>query len=150
MTAAIVRPYCRWMILRDYAQVLAIEAASFGCRTWTGEDYYACLRQRNCIGMVAEQDDRVLGVMLYDLFPHHLHLIRFAVHPEYRRGGVGTNMLAKLVSKLSSHRRKRITIEVPETYLPALLFFKSMSFTAVEVRRDAFGTEDAILMEYRL
>lgn len=50
--------YCqiRWMIRRDMAEVLNIEHDSFEF-PWTEEDFLGCLRQRNCIGMIAEGPD---------------------------------------------------------------------------------------------
>src|SRR5439155_698350 len=82
-----------------------------------------CLRQRNCIGMVAEQGEKVVGFMIYELHKAKLHILNFAVHPGCRRLGVGAQMVQKLISKLSSHRRTRITLEVRETNLGALLYF---------------------------
>jgi len=52
----------RWMIRRDMAEVLRIERESFEYH-WTEEDFLCCLRQRNCIGMVAEADGQVVGLV---------------------------------------------------------------------------------------
>ena len=59
-------------------------------------------------------------------------------------------LIEKLVSKLSSQRRTRITLEVRETNLPAQLFFSTSGFRAVSVLRDFYDdtTEDAYLMKY--
>ena len=146
-----VRVHIRWMIRRDMPEVLQTEQESFEY-AWTEEDFLRCLRQRNCIGMVAEQGERVVGFMIYELHKQKLHILNFAVHPHYRRGGVGQQMVAKLISKLSSHRRTRITLEVRETNLPAQLFFRSQDFKAVRVLRHFYedSGEDAFLMQYRL
>ena len=50
-----VRVHIRWMIRRDMPEVLDIENQAFEF-PWTEEDFIRCLRQRNCIGMVAELD----------------------------------------------------------------------------------------------
>ena len=146
-----VRVHIRWMIRRDMPEVLQTEQESFEY-SWTEEDFLRCLRQRNCIGMVAEQGERVVGFMIYELHKARLHILNFAVHPQYRRVGVGAQMVAKLISKLSSHRRTRITLEVRETNLPAQLFFRSQGFKAVRVLRGFYedSGEDAFLMYYRL
>ena len=47
-------------------------------------------------------------------------------------------MVAKLVGKLSSHRRTRIGLQVRETNLPAQLFFRALDFRAVEVVRECY------------
>lgn len=145
------RAHIRWMIRRDMPEVLQTEQDSFEF-SWTEEDFLRCLRQRNCIGMVAEQGERVVGFMIYELHKQKLHILNFAVHPGYRRGAVGAQMVAKLISKLSSHRRTRITLEVRETNLPAQLFFRSQGFRAVRVLRHFYedSGEDAFLMQYVL
>ena len=61
-----VAVHIRWMIRRDMAEVLDIENESFEF-PWQEEDFLRCLKQRNCIGMVAEQDDQVLGQLLLRL-----------------------------------------------------------------------------------
>jgi ribosomal-protein-alanine N-acetyltransferase len=146
-----VRVHIRWMIRRDMPEVLQTEQESFEF-SWTEEDFLRCLRQRNCIGMVAEQGERVVGFMIYELHKQKLHILNFAVHPQFRRYGVGGQMVSKLISKLSSHRRTRITLEVRETNLPAQLFFRAQNFRAVKVLRAFYedSGEDAFLMQYRL
>ena len=142
--------HIRWMIRRDMPSVLAIEEASFEY-PWSEEEFIRCLRQRNCIGMVAERDDEVVGFMIYELHKNRLHLLNFAVAPDCRRTTVGGSMVEKLVSKLSDDRRNRIMLEVRETNLDAQLFFRSLGFRAISVLRDYYEdtTEDAYLMQFR-
>jgi ribosomal-protein-alanine N-acetyltransferase len=146
-----VRVHIRWMIRRDMPEVLQTEQESFEY-SWTEEDFLRCLRQRNCIGMVAEQGEKVVGFMIYELHKNKLHILNFAVNPNYRRLGVGSQMVAKLISKLSSHRRTRITLEVRETNLDAQLFFRKQGFRALRVLRSFYedSGEDAYLLQYRL
>lgn len=146
-------PVCvhiRWMIRRDMPAVLAIEQSCFEF-AWTEEDFIRCLRQRNCIGMVAEKDDEIVGFMIYELHKNRLHILNFAVRPDQRRHGVGGAMCSKLFGKLSHERRNRIMLEVRETNLDAQLFFKSLGFRAISVLRDFYDDtiEDAYLMQYR-
>lgn len=142
--------HIRWMIRRDMAEVLDIENESFEF-PWTEEDFIRCLRQRNCIGMVAEHDERVVGFMIYELHKTRLHLLNFSVGSDFQRRGVGSQMVSKLAGKLSSQRRTRITLEVRETNLAAQLFFRNSDFRAVSVLRSYYDDtpEDAYLMQYR-
>jgi ribosomal-protein-alanine N-acetyltransferase len=138
------------MIRRDMPNVLGIETGSFEF-PWVEDDFIRCLRQRNCIGMVAEENERVVGFMIYELHKNRLHILNFAVDQESRRRGIGQAMVAKLVGKLSHDRRNRIMLEVRETNLSAQLFFKKLGFRAVSVLRDFYEdtAEDAYLMQYR-
>jgi ribosomal-protein-alanine N-acetyltransferase len=145
-----INVHIRWMIRRDMQEVLEIEKASFEF-PWSEEDFIRCLRQRNCIGMVAEHDERVVGFMIYELHKNQLHVLNFAVDPSSRRSGVGQQMVKKLIGKLSQQRRNRILLEIRETNLMAQIFFRKLGFQAISVLRDYYDdtTEDAYVMQYR-
>jgi [ribosomal protein S18]-alanine N-acetyltransferase len=145
-----VRVHIRWMIRRDMPEVMAIEAGSFEF-PWLDDDFVRCLRQRNCIGMVAEHEDRVVGFMIYELHKTRIHVLNFAVARDDRRRGVGSQMIAKLTAKLSTQRRSRVLLEVRETNLAAQLFFRENGFRAVSVLRSYYADtpEDAYMMQYR-
>jgi [ribosomal protein S18]-alanine N-acetyltransferase len=147
----LLRVHIRWMIRRDMPEVLQTEQESFDY-SWTEEDFLRCLRQRNCIGMVAEHQEKVVGFMIYELHKNKLHILNFAVAPAVRRLGIGQQMVQKLIGKLSSHRRTKITLAVRETNLPAQVFFRSQEFKATKVLRGYYedSGEDAFLMQYRL
>ena len=61
-SSSLLPVHIRWMIRRDMPSVLAIEQECFEF-PWYEDDFVRCLRQRNCIGMVAELDDKVVGYM---------------------------------------------------------------------------------------
>lgn len=149
----------RWLIRRDMPEVLAIEAEAFEY-VWTEEDFLCCLRERNCIGMVAtvgagadpKDFGTTVGFMIYELHRERLRLLNFAVARDWQRMGVGTAMARRLIDKLTQQRRREIRLEVRETNLAAQLFFKAMGFRALGVLKDRYDdtTEDAYLMRYVL
>jgi len=145
-----IRVHVRWMIRRDMPEVMAIEQESFEF-PWYEENFIRVLRQRNCIGMVAEHDEQVVGFMIYELHRIRIHVLNFAVHPDFRRHGIGNQMIAKLTAKLSFQRRSRMALEVRETNLGAQLFFRECGFRAVSVLRNYYADtpEDAYLMQFR-
>ncbi len=140
----------RWIIRRDHPAVLDIETKSFEF-PWHRDDLMRHLRRRNCIGLVAEHDERVVGYMIYELSKPRIHLLNFAVDRVFRRLGVGTQMVRELIAKLSAKRRSRIMLEVRETNLSAQLFFLKNGFRAVSVLREYYEDtpEDAYQMQYR-
>lgn len=156
--AASARPrfdvHIRWMIRRDMPEVLDIEDATNG--GWSEEDFLRVLRQRNAIGMVCEglkeHREKVLAFMIYELHKERLEVMTMRVHPEFQRRDVGTQMVEKLVSKLSSHRRFEIRTTIPETNLGAAMFLRAMRFLAVELRRGEFdgGDVDGYVMSYEI
>ncbi len=141
--------HIRWMLRRDMPAVTDIDWQCFEF-PWTEQEFIDCLRNRNCIGMVAECDDRVCGFMIYELTKHRLRLLNFAVAPHFHRCGVGKLMALKLISKLNE-RRRRIEVVVRERNLTAQKFFASCGFRAVEVVQDAYENSDeaGYLFQYR-
>jgi ribosomal-protein-alanine N-acetyltransferase len=139
------------MIRRDMAEVLEIEQEAFEF-PWSDDDFTRCMRQRNCIGMVAEMADSVVAFMIYELHRSRLHVLNFAVRRSHRRLGIGTQMMEKLVGKLTPERRSRVVLEVRERNLPAQLFFRTLGYRAISVLKDFYQdtTEDAYLMQYVL
>lgn len=120
--------HIRWMIRRDMPEVLEIENKSYET-PWSEEEFIRCLRQRNVIGMVAEWNDKVIGHMVYALHSKTIELLNIAVEPDYRRSMIGTLMIDKLVCKLHTQRRNRISAIVSDENLGAQLFFRDVGFT---------------------
>lgn len=144
-----VRARVRWMIRRDLPEVCRIETESHE-HPWCEEDFFRCLRQRNCIGKVATVGESVVGFTIYELQKRQRRFLNFAVHPEHRRGGIGRLMIEKELSGLMRIFRDRLTVEVRETDLDAQLFFREMGLKATGVSREFYADsgEDAFAMQY--
>ncbi len=143
-----ISAHIRWMVRRDMPEVLAIEYEY----PWCEEDFLRCLRQHNCIGMVVEHNDNIIGFVIYELNHNKINILNLAIHPEFRHRGVGRIIIYKLIGKLSCHRRNQITISLRETALGAQLFLRGLGFRATEVIRGYYPNteEDAYLMCYSL
>ena len=141
----------RWMIRRDLAEVVEIERLSFEQR-WNEKVFLQVLRQRTCIGIVAEHNHRVVGFMIYELHKNMISILNFAVHPDYQNKRVGTQLINRVKDKLTQQRRREIILEVRETNLPAQVFFRKLDFRAVGVLDNYFEDvgEDAYIMVYQL
>lgn len=98
----------RWMIGRDMPEVLAIESA---CRErpWQKERFLKALRQRNVVGMVADNEANctVDGFVVYNLIAGAMRVVHIASN----RGGM-VAMIAKLLAKLNTHRRREVLVNV--------------------------------------
>ena len=126
--------HIRWMIRKDMSPVLDIEADSFEF-PWLEDDFIRCLRKRNCIGMVAEHDEQVIGYMIYELSRNYIYLLNFVVAPAFRRQGVGRQMVKKLLGKMSPQRRRVLEFVVRERNVDAQLFFHAMGMKGVAILR---------------
>lgn len=141
--------HVRWLIPRDVPEVMEIDRRAFPARhRWTEPELLMALRQRNCIGMVAEHGDMVVGFMVYELQKQRIDLLKLAVHPEFQRQHVGRQLMRKLQGKLSAGRRQAIEVRVPDGNLDGHLWLRAMGFRAVEVERRGFGREDAYVFRF--
>lgn len=144
--------HIRWMIRRDMPEVLEIEKATFRDDAWQEEDFLRSLRQNNIIGMVADYDGAIIGYMLYQLHKHRFELLTLVTCPVWRNRGVGSQMVDKMIAKMSNMRRHRLDIEVSEMNLKALKFLAKRGFRAVGVLRNGWrcGERDAYQMRWAL
>jgi len=145
--------HMRWMIRRDLPDVLEIERASFEF-PWAEDDFIRCLRQRNCIGVVAEfgpngAKERA-GYIVYELHAGRFHVLSFAVHPKFRRSGVGAAMLDWLKGRLGRLNRRHIFFEIRESNVPAQLFARAQGFRAQSILRSFYDDtgEDAYMFAF--
>lgn len=139
----------RWIIRRDMQEVLEIERHSHE-HPWGEDEFRIRLRQRNCVGMAAEHNQRITGFMIYLLERKYIHLLNFAVHPAYYRQGVGSALVQRLIEKLVYQLRGEIIVDVPESNLRAQLFLKSQGFWATDIIQGFCEDtgEDAYRMKY--
>lgn len=141
----------RWLMRRDLAAVLAIEAEVFPEFPWGRMEFVDYLGQRNALGMVAEDRAGVLlGFVIFELQPARLEIANLAVRTDHQRQGVGRALVGKLIGKLSPERRSRILATVREANTGAQLFFRASGFRTQNVLRHYYADtdEDAYLFVY--
>jgi len=140
----------RWLIRKDMDEVLRIEAESFGVNRWSEEEFLACLKQRNCIGVTIVRDySEVLGFMIYQLSKQKLIVLNMAVQPDSRRQGFGRMALQRLKEKLHQQRRTSVQARVTEDNLNAHLFFSGCGFRCEKTERGENG-RDRLVFAYRI
>lgn len=148
MTRTNVQVNIRWMVRRDMVDVLRIEQASY-MQPWDESEYLDCLRQRDHIGMVAEYKGRIVGAMVYQLCKRKIVLVNLAVDPEHRLRGVGSQMIQKLIGKLSTPYRPKMQTGVHETNLGAQLFLRSLGFQAIAISEEEEDGDRHYLFTFR-
>ncbi len=132
--------HIRWLIRRDLESVLEIERASFD-DPWNPSDFFAVLKCRTTIGIVAESREAVVGYAIYDTLPSRIELINMGVARELRRTGIGRKIIWRLTDRLHG-RRNLIRARVSEFNLGAQLFFRQCAFRAVNIERCPYGVPD--------
>lgn len=145
-----VKINCRWLVRRDLPEVLALQKKY--CRQYLTEDeHISILRQRNNIGMVAEDPEtfEIKAYIIYELHKQSLLITRFVTDIE-DQDEFGNALLNKLFGKLSLERRRHIRIAVPEDDLELQLYFKERGFRCTHIEKGYYGYLDAYLMQFTL
>jgi len=97
---------------------------------------------------VAEYKGMIVGYAAGITYNEEGHVISIAVHPNFRRKGIATALLAQLIEFLKKKSVKKIILEVSIDNLPALNFYRKMGFKISRKLRNYYGdSRDAYLME---
>ena len=92
-------------------------------------------------------DNNSVGYLEYSLIYDRMEIDNFLVLDEYRNKGIGTKLLAHLVSLAINYRVINITLEVRVSNDVAINLYKKFGFREVALRKYYYGDEDGILME---
>lgn len=129
--------------------VLAVEQASF-TNPWTREMYVSELANQGVsFCFVARADDgAVIGFCSFWRVLDELHINNLAVLPDFRRHGVGSQLLARALAEGASLGARRATLEVRRSNDAARLLYERFGFTIAGVRRAYYTNpvEDALIL----
>ena len=146
--ALTARVFVEPMRLDDVQAVHEIERLSFST-PWPAYAFEQELRgNRLARYVVARAGERVVGFAGVWLMVDEAHITTFGVHPEWRRQGIGRQLLLNLMDLGATLRARRMTLEVRVSNEPAQGLYRSFGFEIVG-RRPRYYTddgEDALVM----
>ena len=130
----------RWMLKDELPCVVEISADAFLEDCWSHETFLRHLKRQAVVGKVAVFNGVIVGYVVYELHSRHISILSMAVHPSRWNRKIGTSMLDNLRQEIPFAQSKRIAIItlIPESLLPAQMFFKENKFRAVEVVHNVF------------
>lgn len=95
--------------------------------------------------------DDIAGFLCRWLIDDECHILNVAVHPEYRRAGIGSRLLTDAIAEARGKGALFVTLEVRRSNLAARHLYRKFSFEERRLRRHYYGPgEDAIVMELQL
>ena len=89
-----------------------------------------------------QKEDEIVG---YIVFTQDGHIISIAVHPQYRRRGIGKGLLRET---MNIPRLKEVWAEVRRSNQGAQAFYSRMGFQVTGVVQDYYGNEDALIVHW--
>jgi ribosomal-protein-alanine N-acetyltransferase len=136
------------MSLADLPAVHAIEHASFST-PWPDEAYRSEIESnRMATYLVARTGDEIVGFAGIWLMVDEAHITTFAVHPDWRRRGIGERLLVTLLDASIARHAREATLEVRLSNVPARRLYEKYGFRPVGLRPRYYSDngEDALIM----
>lgn len=139
---------------RDLPRILEIERLAFAA-PWSLNSFKRELSlpfSRVLLAVPARPPDGpARGFLCRWLVADEYHILNIAVHPDFRREGMGAEMMRYAISEAKEKRVRLVTLEVRRSNLPARRLYRKFDFEEQRLRRHYYGPgEDAIVMELRL
>jgi [ribosomal protein S18]-alanine N-acetyltransferase len=136
------------MRLDDLPAVQSIEQASF-TTPWPAHAYRNELEtNRLAQYLVVRADSDVVGYAGVWLMVDEAHVTTFAVHPAWRRRGIGERLLLAVIDVAVARGAREVTLEVRLSNLPARRLYEKYGFRPVGLRPNYYSDdrEDALIM----
>ncbi len=142
----------RAMQTGDLVQVQYIDRNSFSL-PWPTSAYNYELTNPQSLLWVAEipgeeKPPKIIGMIVMWLIIDEAHIATLAVEPEYRRQGIGRNLLAIALREAAHIGMQEATLEVRANNLEAQSLYRKFKFEIVGFRPHYYrdNSEDALIM----
>ena len=136
------------MTERHVAQVAELEKICFGSAAWSEKSVASELTNSLALWLVAVEGDRVAGYVGSQTVCDETDMMNVAVHPEFRRQGIGEKLVEQLVTELKGIGSHALMLEVRASNGPAIGLYEKMGFQQVGLRKNYYRDpkEDALIL----
>ncbi len=137
----------RRLALRDLNMVGAMESLAFGS-PWRVSSYARAVSDSNQWFVVAELDGQVVGYAGFWLENGRAHIAKLAVHPAYRRRGIGSALLQQMIDQIRHIGYNEAFLEVRRSNVEAQELYRRFGFHFERVQPNAYPNdgEDALIL----
>ncbi|MCX7615075.1 MAG: ribosomal protein S18-alanine N-acetyltransferase [Clostridiales bacterium] len=140
------------LIPLDKAHVYELEALEKMCFSdpWSAGSFLEEIHNPNAVFYVCTYGDKIIGYAGFLYVLDEGYIANVAVHPDFRRKGVGETLINGLLNKASDLGCSFLTLEVRSSNTAAISLYQKYGFIPCGIRRGFYDkpTEDAILMKY--
>ena len=129
------------------AQVAQLEALCFS-DPWSENSIASELNNALSYWLVAQEDGIVVGYIgSQTVFPES-DVMNVAVHPDYRRKGIGAMLVEALITHLRNNRCESLTLEVRASNESAIALYEKLGFEQVGLRKNYYRNpkENALIL----
>jgi ribosomal protein S18 acetylase RimI-like enzyme len=135
----------RRLTFLDDVTVSLIDRSCLSHAGWAPRDFEEFLAVKGNAGLAAAWDRLLIGYLLYSVSCQKevIGLRRLGVHPCFRRRGIGSRLLARVVRQARRPPGATLFTLVHERHLDMQLFLRANGFRATRICRDFFDNGQA-------
>ncbi|WP_455277171.1 ribosomal protein S18-alanine N-acetyltransferase [[Eubacterium] cellulosolvens] len=151
----IIRPKIRQFQLSDLDDICIIEQLSFP-HPWSESEFRLYYRREPQLFLVAAMNARIIGYVIAQVvssldpkkfqFRKRGHVVNIAVHPDFRRKGIGKSLIKTINAYLQEKGLKDVFLEVRASNSIARIFYLNLDFEEKGKKLGYYLTEDALIM----
>lgn len=132
-------------------QIAELEKVCFA-DPWSVTSIETELSSRLSLWFVAMEGDTVVGYVGSQTVIDESDVMNIAVHPDYRRQGIGEALLETLADALREKGSRGLTLEARVSNTPAVSLYKKAGFLQVGLRKNYYRNpkEDALILRKEL
>lgn len=134
----------------DINGILDISSLSFSV-SWSKDSYIQELTNPIAKYFVAKDGEKVIGFAGTWIILDEAHITNIAIHPDYRKQGIGSELLKELISFCQKAGCIAFTLEVRRSNEAAKALYEKHNFKQDGIRKGYYedNKEDAIIMWLR-
>jgi ribosomal-protein-alanine N-acetyltransferase len=138
-------------LLDDLPELLSIESASF-IQPWSRASFLSELRKAppSLYLIRKEPSACILGYICFWPVADEIQMLNLAIHPDYRRQGLGRELVTFLLVQAEEKGISKVLLEVRVSNQAAIALYRSLSFEVLYRRPGYYEPdgEDALVMEW--
>lgn len=144
----------------DIPKILEIQLEG-NLSSWTTKDYLIEIKKRNAIFLACKIENETVGFLASrfviinenagePIKYAELDILNFGVLKKFQGKGIGSLLFENLLNRFTVIPLETIWLEVRESNLNAISFYKKRGFTAIQNRKNFYRqpTENAVVMKF--
>jgi len=138
----------------DLTAVMEIETRSFP-NPWHESTFRGEIQHRPIsfpLVIVHSALNRVIGYIIFWVIGEEAQINNIAVHPDFRRLGIGERVLRQVIQQLRSSGALMVTLEVRPSNIGAQTLYRKLGFRMIGIRKGYYTNppEDAFVLALHL
>ena len=128
-------------------QIAELEKICFS-DPWSETSIASELNNKLSLWMVAIDNEKVVGYVGSQTVLWETDMMNIAVHPDYRKQGIGTALIVGLIGALELRGSHSLMLEVRASNISAISVYEKLGFSEVGRRKNYYRNpkEDALIM----